>query len=157
MEYMVKNKRGDMEVVTATPEGKKYRLSTGELCTKARLHPVEETTGGPLAIPRRVKGVNIKTWRLIEVMMYNNDRRLRHQARQAVAAGCTTFLSVYRWVFSRFTRRRSLRDCPRAFRRGVANVIAEEISPLLASSGHGKPGRGTASSPERQSRLFSSE
>lgn len=157
MEYMVKNKRGDMEVVTAVPEGKKYRLSTGELCTKAKLHPVEETTGGPLGIPKRVKGVNIKTWRLIEVMMYNNDRRLRHQARMAVEAGCTTFLSVYRWVFGRFKRRKSLRDCPRAFRRGAANVIAEEASLLGVFSGRGKPGKDTVSSPERQSRLFSSE
>ena len=93
-EYMVKNKKGDMEVVTATPEGKKFRLSTGELCTRAKLHPVEETTGGPLGIPKRVKGFNIKTWRLIEVMMYNNDRRLRHQARTAITAGCTSFIAV---------------------------------------------------------------
>lgn len=125
-EYMVKNARGDMEVVTAVPEGKKFRLSTGELCTRVKLHPVEETTGGPLAIAKRVQGVDVKTWRLIETMMYRNDRNLRHQARMAVEAGCTTFLSVYRWVMSQFKTRKSLRDCPRAFRRGAANVIAQE-------------------------------
>lgn len=133
MQYMVKGKRGDMEVVDAAPEGKKFRLSTGELCTRAKLHPVEETTGGPLAIPKRVKGVNVRTWRLIEVMMYNNDRNLRHQARMAVQAGCDTFLSAYRWVMGQFMTRRSLRDCPRAFRRGAANVIAEEAIAALSA------------------------
>lgn len=130
MEYMVKDKRGDMVVVTAVPEGKKFRLSTGELVTLAKLHPVEDTTGGPLGLPKRVKGINVKTWRLAETMMYNNERNLRHQARMAIEAGCTSFLSVYRWVMSQFKTRRSLRDCPRAFRRGAANVIAQECEGL---------------------------
>lgn len=134
--WMIKTSRG-MEVVTfVRMEGKKFVVQHGDTevtCTAQKLKPVEESTGGPLDIPRLVNGIKVNRGRLIETMMYRNDRNLRHQARMAVEAGCTTFLSVYRWVMSQFKTRKSLRDCPRAFRRGAANVIAQEVSPLLAA------------------------
>lgn len=130
MQRMVRSKRGHIENVEVVPEGKKYRLPDGRLVTARSLHPVDETTGGPLEIARKVDGIKVNPYRLIERMMYRNDRHGRYHTRQAVEAGCTTFMAAYRHVVGRFG---SLRDCPRAFRRGFAHMVADEFSRLSRS------------------------
>lgn len=133
MIYVVKTSKGMSPVEIVAESGGKVtirHLDTGkeETCTRRRLKEPVETTGGPMALPPVIKGMKINQARLIEKMLYRNDRNGRWQACRAMEAGCTTFISVYRWVMGEFVTRRSLRDTPPAFRRGFAAIVAEEFA-----------------------------
>jgi len=132
LNYVVKTTRGMEPVEIIGESGGKVtirhvRTGKEETCTRRRLKEPVETTGGPMAIPPVLKGMRINQSRLIEKMLYRNDRNGRWQACKAMAAGCTSYLGVYRWVMRQFKTRRSLRDTPPAFRRGFAAIVAEEF------------------------------